>query len=205
MCASKKGVSSHQLHRMLGISYKSAWHMTHRVREAMNLPPLIGKLKGVVEADESYVGGKGQGKRGRGSIKKTPVFSLVERNGRIKSTVVPNVNANTLKTVMSEFIDNQSVVITDEFKSYNHSRKEYVRGNVHTNTVEGFFSILKRGINGIYQHVSKQHLFRYVNEFDFRYNLRKVNDTERAVTAIREAIGKRLMYKDSISGKSVGN
>ena len=179
--------------------------MTHRVREAMNLPPLIGKLKGVVEADESYVGGKGQGKRGRGSIKKTPVFSLVERNGRIKSTVVPNVNANTLKTVMSEFIDNQSVVITDEFKSYNHSRKEYVRGNVHTNTVEGFFSILKRGINGIYQHVSKQHLFRYVNEFDFRYNLRKVNDTERAVTAIREAIGKRLMYKDSISGKSVGN
>ena len=218
MCASKKGVSSHQLHRMLGITYKSAWHMTHRIREAMDLPPLVGKLKGVVEADETYVGGKGKGKRGRGSVKKTPVFSLVERNGRIKSTVVPNVTANTLKSVIGEFIDNQSVIITDEFSSYrglgkefraheviNHSRKEYVRGNIHTNTVEGFFSILKRGINGIYQHVSKQHLFRYVNEFDFRYNLRKISDTERTIKAIRGATGKRLMYKDSISKKCVGN
>lgn len=208
LCTSKKGMSAHQMHRMLGITYKSAWFLVHRIRYAMSQPPLSNKMKGIIEADETYVGGKGKGKRGRGAEKKEIVFTLVERDGRIKSTHVANVTATNLKGVMREHVDQNSTIMTDEFRSYKgldkefenhytvaHGEKEYVRGIVHTNTAEGYFSLLKRGINGSYHHVSKQHLPFYINEFDFRYNFKNVNDSERTVEAIKGFEGKRLFYR----------
>ena len=211
MCSSKKGVSAHQLHRMLGITYKTAWFLAHRIRFAMNDEiESVEKLSGIVEADETYVGGKGKGKRGRGSVKKTPVFSLIERNGCVRSTVVDKVTAKNLKPIIRENVDKDSVIMTDEFRSYwglnqefkehhviEHGKKEYSRGIVHVNNAEGFFSILKRGINGVYQHVSKEHLKNYLHEFDFRYNLRGIPDSYRTINAIKGFEGKRLMYRDS--------
>ena len=207
ICSSKKGISAHQLHRMLNITYKSAWFMAHRIRYAMSQPPLVHKLNGIVEADETYIGGKGRGKRGRGSEKKTPVFSLVERKGNIKSQPVGNVKAKTLKKIMLENIDKNAIVVTDEFPSYkglkkhfaghdtiDHGKKEYVRGDIHVNTVEGYFSLLKRGIKGTFHHVSKEHLHRYCNEFDFRYNYRKIDDGMRTAFLINQVEGKRLTY-----------
>lgn len=210
LCSSKKGMSAHQLHRMMKITYKSAWFMAHRIRYAMMQPALADKLKGIIECDETYVGGKAKGKRGRGAENKTPVFSLVERNGNVHSKVVDRVTGKNLKGILKEKVDRKATIMTDDFKSYiglkndfvkheiiKHSQKEYVRGNVHTNTVAGYFSILKRGLVGIYQHVGKQHLFRYLNEFDFRYNGRKMNDIVRSETALMGIEGKRLYYRDS--------
>lgn len=206
-CSSKKGVSAHQVHRMMGITYKSAWFMVHRIRFAISQPELKEKLKGIIEADETYVGGKGSMKRGRGAEKKTPVFTLIERNGNVKSQPVGNVQAKTLKKIMLETIDKNSHIMTDEFISYNwvkgefanherveHGRKEYVRGNAHVNTAEGYFSLLKRGINGTFHHVSKQHLHRYCDEFDFRFNYRKINDSKRTEELFKQVGGKRLTY-----------
>lgn len=208
-CASKKGMSAHQLHRMLGITYKTAWFMAHRIRYAITQPPLADKLKGIVEADETYVGGKSHGKRGRGAEKKTPVFSLVERNGRIKSQPVEDVTWKRLKTIVRENVDKTAIFMTDEFPVYyklgkefkgheviDHGKKEYVRGRTHVNTVEGYFSILKRGINGTFHHVSKNHLHRYVSEFDFRYNYRKIEDGLRTAIVIKHAEGKKQAYRD---------
>lgn len=210
ICSSKKGMSALQLSRMLGVSYKSAWFMAHRVRHAMSRPPLSRKLRGIVEADETYVGGKGKGKRGRGSITKTPVFSLVERNGVVRSQPIADVKSSTLKEIMLMNVSRDAKVMTDDFPSYRgidkhfrehgivqHARKEYVRGNVHTNTAEGYFSLLKRGITGTFHHVSRHHLHRYCNEFDFRYNYRKMNDGERSVALIGQVKNKRLFYRDS--------
>lgn len=208
ICSSKKGMSAHQLHRTLGVTYKSAWFMSHRIRYAMENDTTT--LRGIVEADETYVGGKGHGKRGRGAEKKTPVFSLVERNGKVMSMPVERVTGANLKAIISRNVEKTSTIMTDDFLSYrglgkefsshqviNHGRKEYVRGNVHTNTVEGYFSILKRGLIGVYHHVGKHHLHRYLSEFDFRYNGRKIDDTERSVLALCGIEGKRLMYRDS--------
>ena len=206
-CSSKKGISAHQIHRMFGITYKTAWFMMHRIRFAMSAPD--GQVfSGIVEADETYVGGKGKGKRGRGSVKKTPVFSLLERDGSVKSKVVEHVTAKNLQSAIYESVDRNSIICTDEFKSYkgldkgfkahkvvNHSIEQYVDGIAYTNSVEGFFSILKRGINGIYQHVSKHHLQNYLSEFDFRYNHRKISDAERTFEALKGFEGKRLLYK----------
>lgn len=210
MCSSKKGISAHQLHRMLGITYKSAWFMAHRIRYALEQAPLKDKLSGIIEVDETYVGGKSKGKRGRGAKKKTPVVSLVQRDGVVKSRSIHRLTAKNLKSYIRDNVDKSSVVMTDDFKSYGglgkefsrheiiqHSTKEYVRGNVHTNTAEGYFSLLKRGINGVYQHVSKHHLQRYLHEFDFRYNMRKIDDEKRTTAAISCIEGKRLMYRDS--------
>lgn len=167
MCSSKKGISSHQLHTMLGITYKTAWFMAHRIRYAMEQPALVEKLKGIVEVDETYVGGKEKGAIGRGAKKKTPVVALVQRGGIVKSQPVARVTAENLKSFIRTNVDKEAIVMTDDFKSYKwlrpeyrhgiirHSLKEYVRGNVHTNTIEGFFNILKLGLTGIYQHVSK--------------------------------------------------
>lgn len=167
LCASKKGMSAHQLHRMLGITYKSAWFMAHRIRYAMTQLPLVDKLKGIVEADETYIGGKAHGKRGRGAENKTPVFALVERNGRVRSFKTDNVTARNLREKIRENVDKDSTIMTDEFLAYrnldkeythfmvNHGKGEYVNGDIHTNSAEGFFSILKRGISGVYQHVSE--------------------------------------------------
>ena len=212
MCASKKGVSAHQLHRMLGITYKSAWFMAHRIRHAMDEGPLADMLRGIVEADETYVGGRRRGSNpGRGAPHKTAVFALVERKrGLVHSQPVEKVTAANLTEIMRQKVHRNTEIMTDDFGSYrglnvrfkshetvNHGAGEYVRGNVHTNTVEGYFSLLKRGLNGIYHHVSKQHLHRYLDEFNFRYNARRVSDTERTEMAIDGTKGKRLMYRDT--------
>jgi len=208
LCSSKKGMSAHQLHRMLNITYKSAWFMAHRIRYAMNQPPLADKLQGVIEADGTYIGGKAHGKRGRGAENKIPVFALVERNGNVRSFKTERVTHKNLQDIMREHIDKGSIIMTDEFLAYkgldkhfaehhtvSHGLGEYVNGNVHTNTAEGFFSLLKRGINGVYHHISDRYLPLYLDEFSFRYNERKEADGTRLVSAINSAKGKRLMLK----------
>ncbi|MCC6984205.1 MAG: IS1595 family transposase [Bauldia sp.] len=221
MCASKKGVSSNQLHRTLGVTLKTAWFMSHRLRESMRELNPEGPLGGegrTVEFDETYVGGKEKNKHAHkrhgvgGGYGKEVVLSLVERGGRVRSHHVPTVTGETLRPILKEQIHEASAVYTDDggsrvgrefagHQSVNHSIKEYVRGPVHTNTIEGYFSIMKRGIVGVYHHVSPQHLKRYLAEFDFRYNNRVglgVGDRNRTVTAIKGASGKRLMYRDSL-------
>ena len=215
ICASKKGMSAHQLHRMLGVTYKTAWFMAHRIREAMRDNPDLGPLGGpnkVVEADETFVGGKAKNRAFGPPPKKEAVFALVERDGKMHSFHVPAVNAKTLRPILVTQIDRKSYLMTDEAGSYvkvgrefvghgtvNHSIQEYVRGGFwHTNTVENYFSILKRGITGVYQHVSQQHLKRYLGEFDFRYNERiglGTSDDERADKALKGIEGKRLTYR----------
>jgi transposase-like protein len=210
MCASKKGISAHQLHRMLGITYKSAWFMAHRIREAMrdiNPGPMGGQNK-VVEADETYVGGKSKNRKNKVPPKEA-VFSLVERDGKVRSHHVKSVSASSLRPIIVTQVDRDSYLMTDESKVYkatgeefsghgtvNHSIEEYVRGIFwHTNTIENYFSIMKRGITGVYQHVSEQHLKRYLGEFDFRYNERQISDAERAAKALKGIAGKRLTYR----------
>lgn len=208
LCSSKKGISAHQLHRMLHITYKSAWFMAHRIRYAMGQPPLVYKLDGIVEVDETYIGGKRHGKRGRGAANKTPVVALVQRGGSVRSFKTEQVTAKNLKAMIRENVNRNATLMTDDFPGYYglnkqfarhesvcHSEKEYVRGDAHTNSVEGYFSILKRGITGNYQHVSKQHLHRYLAEFDFRYNSRNVDDEFRMVLAVEGTKGKRLVLK----------
>jgi transposase-like protein len=228
LCSSKKGMSALQIQRMLRLgSYKSAWHMLHRIRWAMAQPAFTTKLSGTVEVDETYVGGtarrsnrrqykpldpiapdKRLKKTGRGSDK-APVVALVERGGEVRSMRVANVTAKTLGGVIRDHVARDAHLRTDSFPSYrkvgteyashevvNHM-DEYVRGDAYTNTAENFFSILKRGINGIYHHVSEEHLHRYLSEFDFRYNARHVSDAERTRLALRKTEGKRLMYRDS--------
>jgi transposase-like protein len=224
MCSSKKGISSNQLHRTLGVTLKTAWFMSHRLREAMRVLKMepIGGENAVVEVDETYVGGKESNKHaskrlnaGRGAVGKEAVLSLVERGGKVRSHHVANVNAKTLKPILQAQIDKRTHVMTDEAAVYpavtegafaghstvNHGIEQYVRlgGFVHTNTVEGYFSVFKRGIYGTYHHVSEQHLKRYLCEFDFRYNERialGVNDMARMEAVLKGIVGKRLMYAD---------
>ncbi|MBE5073670.1 IS1595 family transposase [Erythrobacteraceae bacterium E2-1 Yellow Sea] len=218
LCASKKGISGHQMARMLGVTYKTAWFMMHRIREAMvetdNEP--MGGLGKFVEADETYVGGKVKNRHkhlrtgsGTGLHVKQPVVSLVERDGKVRSFHVANVNANTLRHVLVTNVDRYSYLMTDEHSGYKavgkefgkhgvvkHSLGEYARSkHIHSNTVENFFSILKRGIIGVYHHVSEAHLRRYITEFDFRYNTRKLTDFERADESLKGIAGKRLTYR----------
>lgn len=213
ICSSKKGMSAHQLHRMMGVRYQTAWFMFHRIRYAMAHGTFNKPLDGTVEIDETYVGGKkiGHGVYA-GKKAKAPVVSLVERQGNVRSFHVANVTASNLRPIISEHVAEQARVNTDDSVVYpaaipegmahdtiNHREHEYSRREagrlVTTNTVEGFFSILKRGIYGVYHHVSKEHLHRYLAEFDFRYNARKITDGERAQLAIIGSAGKRLMYK----------
>ena len=222
MTASKKGVSAHQLHRSIGVTYKTAWFMCHRIREAMrDLMPEIGSPIGgankVVEVDETYVGGKARNRKNHVPPKE-PVLSLVERGGKVRSRHVPSVNGKTLGDVMEAEIDKATYIMTDDAPVYsavtrdfaghgtvNHSIEEYVRASFwHTNTVEGYFSILKRGIIGTYHHISAEHLHRYLAEFDFRYNQRTalgVDDAVRAARAIEGAGGKRLTYRQADRAK----
>jgi transposase-like protein len=217
LCASKKGMSAHQLHRMLGISYKAAWFMAHRIRYAM-APSQDDKLGGVVEVDETYIGGKVSNRlskmgTGRGTVNKIPVVSLLERGGRVRSVPMPKITADNLHALVKKNVRRTATIVTDEYPGYKgldrkfaghqtvkHSEHEYVRGSVHVNTVEGFFGILKRGINGVYHHVGQGHLWRYLDEFDYRYNLsaaRGVDDGERAAQLVRQVAGKRLLFKPS--------
>lgn len=213
MCSSKKGVSARQIMRTVGISYKSALFLLHRIRFVLEQGPQE-PLTGIVEADETYVGGKPrfhvtQDHYGENLKPKTPVVAMVERGGSVRAEVVPWVTASTIKGILQANVDAGARLITDESPCYIkpgrelsshetvcHSRYEYVRGDVTTNTVEGFFSIFKRGLNGVYHNVSRKHLPLYVREFSFRYNTRKMNDGERVTAAIRAANGKRLMYRE---------
>lgn len=217
VCSSKKGISSHQLHRMLGVTYKTAWFMSHRLREAMNIAPegKMGGDGGPVEVDETYWGNVGKHKPGaRGGDHKMKVVSLVDREGAKRSFHVRDVNAKTLRPILNEHIAESAALMTDEAAVYkkiggdfashdsvNHSKDEYVnpiRPWIHTNTVEASFSILKRGLIGTFHHVGEQHLQRYVTEFDFRWNTRTAlgfNDTQRTAIALKNIGGKRLTYR----------
>jgi transposase-like protein len=220
MMASKKGMSSLQISRMLGLGYKTAWFMCHRIRESLREtnPGLLGGEGKTVEIDETFIGGleknKHRSKRkhaGTGGTGKEAVFSLVERQGRVRSHHVPAVNAKTLRPILQAHLDGATTVMTDEggaakkigsefdrHQSVNHSIGEYVRGDAHTNTIESYFAIMKRGIYGTFHHVSQQHLKRYLAEFDFRYNQRialGVNDAERMSKSIGGIVGKRLTYR----------
>lgn len=219
MTASKKGISAHQLHRTLDVTYKTAWFMAHRIREAMRSGDLapFGAGGGTVEVDETFIGHdktikpKGE-KKGRGYAHKHKVLTLVDReSGRAKSVVVDDLKATTLVPILRENIAKEATIYTDEASQYRkladdfaahdsveHSKDEYVRGDVHTNTIEGYFSIFKRGMKGIYQHCAKRHLHRYMAEYDFRYTNRAkmgVDDHGRAVLALTGAKGKRLKYQ----------
>lgn len=229
MCESKKGVSSLQLQRHLKISYKAAWFMSHRIREAMREggmtpPPMLGGGGKIVEADETYYGKPDEPRvskhrRGRPFIHKgkfknsRPIVSLVERGGRIRSFHVASADHDNVAKIVRDNIDRESRLHTDESRLYFrvgsefakhetvlHAKKEYARGDVTTNSVEGFFGIFKRGMRGVYQHCKEKHLHRYLAEFDFRYNHRVamgVGDGVRALLAIRGAEGKRLTYRQA--------
>ena len=219
MVSSKKGISSHQLHRVLGITYKSAWFLTHRIRECMrdNTIADFGSGGGMVEVDETFIGSDPDRPKKKGERHfhhKMKVLTLVDRDsGRSKSFVIDKVSYKEILPILRENIATEAAVFTDEATVYKylrndfvrhdhvtHSKKEYVnrsKPEVHTNTVEGFYSIFKRGMKGVYQHCGKQHLHRYAAEFDFRYSNRIANgtdDVERGAIALRGATGKRLTY-----------
>jgi transposase-like protein len=213
MASSKKGYSAHQLHRTIEVSYKTAWFMMHRLREAMKttFSEPMGGGGGIIEVDETFWGSKPNARKARGGwAHKNVIFSLVERGGKARSFHVPNVTARTLKPILESQMSRDAHMMTDDAGQYAnlstlaakhgkvaHTRKEYVRGKVHTNTVEGYFSILKRGLIGTYHHVGSQHLQRYVTEFDFRYNHRQkleITDTQRATILLKNIHGKRLTY-----------
>lgn len=221
MCTSKKGISANQLSEILEITYKSAWFLCHRIRKAMEKEPMLSKLGGMqggdgepkrageVEADETYVGGKKRG-MGRGPFgsDKAIVFTLVDRQGESRSFHIPDTKAIRLQRIIRNNVSGVSHILTDEHASYrgldrqfaghsavNHSDHEYVRGVVHTNFAESFFSLLKRGIFGTFHHVSKKHLQRYLDEFDFRWSNRDADTLKRMARAIKGSEGKRLMYR----------
>ena len=225
MASSKKGISTHQLHRTLDITYRSAWFMAHRIREAMRAggiaPPMGGDGK-IVEADETYFGKVEPSKRrtkttsGRSFTKKgkaannRPIVSLVERGGNVRSFHVAVANKVNVTEIVRGNVDKETRLHTDESRLYHgseahfathetvkHSAKEYARGDVNTNSVEGYFSIFKRGMRGVYQHCAEKHLHRYLAEFDFRYNARKITDGERAVLLVLGISGKRLTYRQA--------
>lgn len=222
LCASKKGMSAHQLHRQLGVSYKTAWFMAHRIREAMrdDAPSALGGSGKIVEADETYYGKVDKKNRrtkttsGRPFIKSgkaaqnRPVVALVERGGNVRSFHVAVADKHNVQKIVRENVAAETRLMTDESRLYRdavkitgshetvrHTAGEYVRDDVHTNTIESYFSIFKRGMRGVYQHCAEKHLHRYLAEFDFRYNARKTTDRERAVIALEGIKGKRLTYR----------
>lgn len=214
MTASKKGISSHQLHRTLEITYKSAWFLAHRIREAMRdgtLAPM-GGAGGIVEVDETYIGKQAGHAKGRGAAHKNIVLTLVERGGRARSHHITSFGVAEVVPIVRSNVRRESRLMSDEARQYvnvgqefadhgsvNHSTYEWGRGDVHTNTVEGYYSIFKRGMKGVYQHCSEKHLHRYLAEFDFRYSNRValgVDDTGRADRALKGITGKRLTYRN---------
>jgi transposase-like protein len=228
LCSSKKGMSAHQLHRILGVTYKTAWFMAHRIREAFRdaAPGIMGGEGGPVEVDETYYG-KAKGARARrfrdgpkvqgtGGVHLRKIVSLVDRKGATRSFHIANIDASNLKPILMKHIAKEATVYTDNAGHYkrmglgkefavhettNHSAGEYARpGGIHSNTVEAYFGLLKRGLYGTYHHVSEAHLQRYLQEFDFRYTNRTaqgVNDTERAIKALGQIQGKRLTYRQT--------
>jgi len=213
ICASKKGMSAHQLHRMIGVTYKSAWFMAHRIREAMNEsnPDIMGGNGETVQADETYIGKKAvvqkRTKKGKPShSSQLSVVALIS-GGKSRTFHVDRADAKSVYDILKSNVSMDSVLYTDESRLYTqtgkgfaghetvkHTAGEYYRDGVTTNNCENFFSIFKRGMKGIYQHCSEKHLQRYLSEFDFRYNTRDLSDMERAELAMKGAEGKRLMY-----------
>ena len=233
MAASKKGVSAHQLHRTLDVTYKTAWFLAHRIREAMKAGGLAGPLGGsgqVVEADETYFGpvdehrrvrargGVYKYKKGRGPANKRAIVSLVERGGSVRSFHVASADKETVTKIVRENVDPATRLHTDESRLYTgsdevfathetikHSAGEYARGDVNTNSVEGYFSVFKRGMRGVYQHCREKHLHRYLSEFDFRHNHRTAlgwSDERRAQIAVKGIEGKRLTYRRTHEARS---
>jgi transposase-like protein len=216
LCSSKKGISAHQMHRMLGVTYKTAWFMCHRIREAMAPAAKPGPMGGegkIVEIDETYTGRRTWKKVPKhGRQHKHMVVSLVERGGEVRSFHLPGaINKKKVRNVLFTNVDRKTDIVSDEHSAYpgpaanfiqhssvNHSKGEYVREDIHTNTIEGVFSIFKRGMIGTYQHCGEQHLQRYLNEFDFRYSNRVklgIDDACRADLALKGIAGKRLTYR----------
>lgn len=218
MCSSKKGISAHQLHRTLGVTYKTAWFMAHRVRLAMSQEPLADLITGEVELDSTYIGGREANKHAHKKIEgnmgasvktKTPVFALVQRGGELRARKIKTLSNYNIRDEVRKHVNPSATLMTDEASAYQmldaeynreivqHSKNQYVKGKAHTNTLEGWFSLLKRGVTGTFHHVSDQHLDRYVDEFAFRYNRRNITDAQRAVDALKKVGGKRLMYKEA--------
>jgi transposase-like protein len=223
MCSNKNGVAAWELHRKLGISQKAAWFMLHRIRYAMGLPEDAPKLEGIVEADETYFGGAAKNMHkadrerritGRGGVDKVPVVTLVARGGEARSQVVRPVTGENIGKVLHEHVARSAKLMTDTSTVYttvgkafashetvDHGKGEYVQYNndggphAYSNTAEGYFSQLKRSVDGTHHHVSEYHLSRYLAEFDFRYTTRKMTDAQRAALAIQRTAGKRLTYR----------
>ncbi len=207
----KRGVPSTQIAKYLGITQKSAWFMLQRIRWAVTQESFNAPLKNIVEADETYVGGKRRGTRGRGAKGKTAVFGVIQRQGEVRCQPVENVKSKTIVPLIRKNIDITATVMTDEFLSYRpltrngfehktvkHGQRQYVNGDAHTNTIENFWSHFKRGINGIYLHVSKKHLDKYCKEYSFRFNSRELDDYERFDLWFGRCSG-RLTYGSLIS------
>ena len=215
LCSSKKGISSHQLHRVLKITYQAAWFASHRLREAMRTgalaPPIMGGGSQMVEVDETYIGAKKGARKRRGAAHKMAVLTLVERGRDARSFHIDRASYGDIFPILAENIDREAKIATDEggqylnlkhdfpaHESVNHKADEWRRGDVHTNTVENYFSIFKRGMKGVYQHCSEKHLHRYLAEFDFRYSNRSrlgIEDEDRTERALRGIKGKRLTYR----------
>ena len=214
MSSSKKAVSAHQLHRMLKVTYKTAWFMLHRIRFGVGADLQTAKpLSNVCEADETFIGGKGD--RRTKFSRLTPVALVLERDGQARTRVVPSITAKNMRNFLTENVSKEATVNTDESTAYvlkdfarhdrvNHTRKEYARHNPdstvsHVNTCESFFSLLKRGVYGAWHCVSREHLPKYASEFEFRWNHRKISDGERMAAGIKMTPGKRLTYKQPAS------
>jgi transposase-like protein len=215
ICSSKKGISSNQLARVLGLTVKSAWFMSHRIREAMRSGALapMGGAGAIVEVDETYIGKKAGVPVRRGYSHKRAILTLVERGGQARSFHVDGTSAADIMPILKDNIAAETIIMTDEAGQYRgvkdhfaghgfttHSAGEYVKGMIHTNTVEGFYSVFKRGMKGVYQQCGENHLHRYIAEFDFRYNNRVrlgIDDAARTASALKGIVGRRLMYRDS--------
>jgi len=216
IAGSKKGISSNQLHRTLGVTLKTAWFMSHRIREAMRSddPGFFGEGGGIVEVDETFIGVEPNAGKRVAYWHKMKVLALVDRaTGRSRAMVIDKVSAPEIAPIMYHNLSREARLVTDEAHHYsafsfrfgghatiNHSKGEYVRGEIHTNTIEGYFSIFKRGMKGVYQFCGKQHLHRYLAEFDFRYSNRAANgfnDAERADKLLAGVVGRRLTYQTS--------
>lgn len=212
MTSSKKGISAHQLHHTLEIAYNSAWFLSHRIREAMRSGEfdIMGGEGEAVEVDETFIGRKKGTEVRRGTSHKMAVLSLVQRNGGVRSFTINGTSAAEIGPIVNANVARETFLLSDEARQYqsigkgyhahlwvNHGSGEYFDGPVHTNTIEGFFSIFKRGMKGVYQHCAEKHLHRYLAEFDFRYNNREaqgVDDSTRSINALRGISGKRLTY-----------
>jgi transposase-like protein len=221
LCGCKNGISSYEIHRDLGVSQKTAWFMLHRIREAMQ-DKSSNKLEGEIEIDETFIGGKARNMHkarrarvvtGTGGKDKIAVMGMVERGGNVRLQVVDNRRKHELQKRVREHVEAGSAIFTDELKSYdglesdfqhaviNHA-VEYVNGNVHTNTMENFWSLLKRGLHGTYISVEPFHLARYIDEQAFRYNNRRATDADRFVAVMKQVAGRRLTF-DRLTGKEL--